>query len=60
MCKGTAASAAIGIRNWLNNAKQKATNAERVQESVAHLYYHIDYQDPNSGVPHFSEHAPNT
>jgi hypothetical protein len=29
---------------------------ERVQESVAHLDYHIDYQYSNLGVPHFSEH----
>ncbi len=30
---------------------------ERVQESEAHLCYYIDYQHPNLGVPHFSEHA---
>ena len=30
---------------------------ERVQESVAHLCYYIDYQYPNLGVPHFSEHS---
>ena len=28
-----------------------------VQESVAHLNNHIDYQNINLGVPHFLEHS---
>jgi hypothetical protein len=35
-----------------------AAKDESVQESVAHLCYYIDYQYPNLGVPHFSEHSP--
>ncbi len=35
-----------------------AKNDAKMQKSVAHLDYHVDYQYSNLGVPHISEHSP--